>query len=46
MRRIAGIESELARRPEQRVLKRFGHLERMDEYRMTRRALMEDVSGG
>ena len=24
----------------------FGHVERMDEYRMSRRVLMTDVSGG
>ena len=33
----AGIERELASRADQRVLRWFGHLERMDEYRMTRR---------
>ena len=28
------------------MLKWFSHVERMDEYRMTRRVLMADVSGG
>ena len=36
VRRRAGIERELARR-DQRVLRWFGHMERMDEYRMARR---------
>ena len=34
VRRIAGIEKELASRADQRVLRWFGHLEKMDEYRM------------
>ena len=42
----AGIERELARRADQRVLRWFGHVERMDEHRMARRALMAEVSGG
>ena len=33
MRRRAGIERELASRADQRVLRWFGHVERMDEYR-------------
>ena len=37
----AGIERELASRADQRVLRWFGHVERMDDYRMARR-----VSGG
>ena len=41
-----GIERELAGRADQRVLMWFGHVERMDEYRMARRVLMADVSGG
>ena len=41
----AGIERELASRADQRVLKWFGHVERMDEYRMARRVLMAEVSG-
>ena len=44
--RGAGIERELASRPDQRVLTWFGHVERMDEYHMARRVLMADVSGG
>ena len=43
VRRRAGIERELAN---QRVLRWFGHVERMDEYRMARRVLMAEVSGG
>ena len=45
MRRSAGIEMELASRADQRVLRWFGHVERMDEYRMARRVLMAEVSG-
>ena len=41
----AGIERELASRADQIVLRWFGHVERMDEYRMARRMLMADVSG-
>ena len=40
VRRRAGIERELASRADQRVLRRFGHVERMDEYRIARRVLM------
>ena len=46
MRRRAAIEKELASRADQRVLKRFGYVERMDKYRMARRVLMAEVSGG
>ena len=46
MRRRAGIERELASRADQRVLRWFGHVERMDEYRMARRVLIAKVSGG
>ena len=46
MRRRAGIERELASRADLRVLRWFGHVERMDEYRMARRVLMAEVSGG
>ena len=42
----AGVERELVCRVDQRVLRWFGHVERMDEYRMARRVLMADVSGG
>ena len=37
---------ELASRADQRVFRWFGHVERMDEYRMARRVLMAEVSGG
>ena len=46
VRRRAGIVREFASRADQRVLIWFGNVERMDEYRMTRRVLMPDVSGG
>ena len=46
VRRKAGIERELAGRADQRVLRWFGHVERMDEYRMARRVLIAEVSGG
>ena len=42
--RRAGIERELASRADQRVLRWFGHVERMDEYHMARRVLMAEVS--
>ena len=46
VRMRAGIEMELARTADQRVLRWFGHVERMDEYRMARMVLMAEVSGG
>ena len=46
VRRRTGKERELASRADQRVLGRFGHVERMDEYRMARRVLMAEVSLG
>ena len=46
VRRRAGIERELACRAAQRVLRWFGHVERLDEYRMARRVLMAEVRGG
>ena len=46
VRRRAGIEREFASRADQRVLRWFGHVERMDEHRMARRVLMTEVSGG
>ena len=46
LRRRAGIERELASRAHQRVLRWFGHVERMDEYSMARRVLMAEISGG
>ena len=42
----AGIEREFLSRADQSVLRWFGHLERMNEYRMARRVLMAEVSGG
>ena len=46
VRRRAGIEREVASRADERVLRWFGHVERMDEYRLARRVLMAEVSGG
>ena len=46
VRNRAGIDRELASRAYQRVLRWFAHVERMDEYRMARRVLMAEVSGG
>ena len=46
VRRKAGIERELASRGDQRVLRWFGHVERMDEYRVARRVLMAEISEG
>ena len=46
MRRRAGIEMELASRADQRVLRWFGRVERMDDYRMARRVLMVEDSRG
>ena len=44
--RRAGIERELGSTAVQRVLRWFRCVERMDEYRMARRVLMAEVSGG
>ena len=46
VRMRAGIERELSSRADQRVLRWFGHVKRMDDYRMARRVLMAEVSGG
>ena len=46
VRRRAGIERKLSSRADQRVLRWFGHVERMDEYSMARRVLMAVVSIG
>ena len=46
VRRRAGREKELASRADQRALRWFGHVERMDGYRMARRVLMAIVSIG
>ena len=46
VRRRDGIERELASRADQRVLRWFGHVERMDDYCTARRVLMAEVSRG
>ena len=48
VRRRAGVESVFASasRADQRVLRWFGYVERMDGYRISRRVLMAEVSGG
>ena len=46
VRRGAGIEMELASRADQRVLRWFGHVERIDECRMARKVLMAEATGG
>ena len=46
VRKRAGIERELASRVDQRVLRWFRHVERMDEHLMARRVLMFKVSEG
>ena len=46
MRGRAGMEGELASGADQRVLRWFGHVERVDDCRMARRVLMAEVSGG
>ena len=46
VRMRALIERELASSADQRVLRWFGHVERMDEYRLSRKVLMAEVSGG
>ena len=40
------MERELASRGDLRVLRWFGHVERMDEHRMARVVLMAEVEGG
>ena len=46
VRRRAGIETELASGADQSVFRWFGHVERMDEYRISRKVLMAEVSDG
>ena len=46
VRRRAGIERELANRADQRILRWFGQVERINEYRMARSVLMAEVSRG
>ena len=43
MRRRDGIERELASRVDHRVLRKFGHLWRLDEYHMARRVLLAEI---
>ena len=45
VRRTAGIEMKLVSRADKRVLRWFGHVERMDDYHMARRVLMAKASG-
>ena len=45
-RKKAGIEMELVSRADQRVLRWFEHVERIDEYHIPRRVLMTDVCEG
>ena len=40
------MERGLVSRADERVLRWFGHVERMDEYRMDRRVLMAEVCAG
>ena len=44
--RRARTERELASRADQRLLRWFGHVERIDEHCMARRLLIAEVSGG
>ena len=44
--RRAGKGKELASRADQRILRWFEHVERMDEYRVARRVLIAEVTGG
>ena len=43
---VSALLSCIWGRADQRVLRWFGHVERMDEYHMARRVLMVEVSGG
>ena len=45
VRMRAGIEMVLASRADQRVLRWFKHVERINDYRISRRVLMAEVSG-
>ena len=46
VRKRGGIERELGSMADQSELRWFGHVKRIDEYRMARRVLMAEVSGG
>ena len=41
--RRTGIVNELVKRMQQRLFRSFGHVERKDEYRISRKALMAEV---
>ena len=43
VRRRAGIERDFLSRVDQRLLRWFGRLRTMDEYRMARKVLMDEV---
>ena len=45
VRRRAAIDREFGSSADQRVLRWFGHVEKVDEYRMARRMLVAKVSG-
>ena len=45
VRRRTGVVRELAERADQRVLKWFGHMERMSDERLVKRVLKSEVSG-
>ena len=42
----SGIEMELVSRADQRALRWFGHVKRMDKYNMASKVLMAEVSKG
>ena len=46
VRRRAGIERELVSKADPRVLRKFEHMERIEEYRMAGSVLMTEVGGG
>ena len=46
VRRGTAIKSELTSRVDPGVFTWFGHVERMNEYRMSRMVLMTEISGG
>ena len=46
VRRRVGIGKGFVSRADQRVLRCFGHVKKMDQYRMARRVLTAEVSGG
>ncbi len=45
VRRRTGVVKELAERTEQRVLRWFGHLERLEEERLLKKITRSDVRG-